>query len=191
MFTEKTPRKPRATSRIRRALSVFLVMPVAVLVAAMAVYDVTVFLPHRQQINEIIDNASTADRTPTRAFMSATQAVDGADAIPLRVAHRLLIRAYPQRPPLLWHLDFALWKFLVALHVPAAQVEALYCILVVEGGCNQLATQLVGKPLSALSDEELIRMAVVIRSPQRYMDRPDRVSEYIEKRQLIAKPESL
>ncbi len=177
-----SPRQPMTAKRkIRLALLGCVVMPTAALLAAVAVYDIRVFLPHRQQFSEILASASAGDLAPNPAFTRATQSVDGNDAATLMVARRLLTNAYPDRPPVAWHLDVALWRLLVDLHLPSAQIEALYRILAVQGGCNGLAMQMFGSPLSELDDEQHMRVAVVIRSPGRYLHRPELVDEHLRR----------
>ncbi|MEE1924114.1 hypothetical protein V0R50_20190 [Pseudomonas sp. 148P] len=177
-----SPRQPMTAKRkIGLALLGCLVMPAAALLAAVAVYDIRVFLPHRQQFNEILASASAGDLAPNPAFIRTTQSVDGNDAITLMVTRRLLTNAYPDRPPVSWYLDLALWRLLVDLHLASGEIEVLYRVLAVPGGCNGLSMQMFGSPLSQLDDEQLMRVAVVIRSPNRYLHRPELVDEHLRR----------
>lgn len=162
---------------IKLALLWTLVVPTVALFASIAAYDVAKFLPHRQQFDDIIAHASPEDVLPNDVFMRVTRVVDGEGATTRTVARALLTSSYPDRVPTSWHLDYALWNLLVALHLPSEQIEALYRISAVPGGCNSLSLNMFGTPLSELNQEQLMSVAVVIRSPKRYLGRPDLIDE--------------
>jgi len=175
-------RQPTSAGRkLGLALLGALLIPTVALLAALAAYDIALFLPHRQPFKEIVAKASAGDVLANPAFTRATQSVDGEDAVTLMVARRLLASTYPDRPPLAWQLELVLWRLLVAVHLSSTEIEALYRILAVPGGCNSLSMQMFGIPLGELDDEQLMKVAVVIRSPRRYMHRPDLINEQLRK----------
>lgn len=146
-------------------------------------YDALYFLPHRTEIAHLLSQSDPEDRNPSEILKPLIDASHQDTAPPsAEVARGLLNMLTPStnQRALNWQIDFALWNFLVQLHIPKEQIYGLYCALAFNGlghGANQLSKRIFSKPLSELSDEESASLILILRSPKQYRARQDSLNE--------------
>lgn len=151
------------------ALSFLLALPLLMF----AGYDAMVFRPRMPEIEKWISNASPEDRVLPPAVRQFVEISHGRNSPDSYVASLVLTKLHlDDKGGLGWAVRWALWRYLLKLHLSGEGMETLYGTLAYNGqdsGLNNLSVRLFAKPLSALGPAEAATVVAVIQSPSLYL----------------------
>jgi hypothetical protein len=149
-------------------------------VALLIAIDLSIYQPHRAQVQQILADAAPAERNPPQAVLRVIKASSinvGA------LAARTLVRKFEESPPhrgmLQWHAVNLAWWLCAALHLSEKEQPAVYLSLAPMGkgieGFSNASTAIVGVPLGKVTLEQAATLLAVSKSPAS-LEQPDRLA---------------
>ena len=147
------------------------------------IYDFIGFRPYRARINAIINNTHRLHHTPPKAVYALATLSESNKRIKSYVAQSLLIEFRLNKHRMLrWHMEYALWNFLLGLHFEDKDVFVLWCHLspFEKGrGLNNSANHHYGRNLDQLNNEELATIITIVKAPIFYKTHPIKLKKKV------------
>ena len=166
-----------------------------ILVFAFFIYDIINFQPRVLEIERLIKNAHSEDRSPPEIISQLVHISNQKEAGTSAAVARLLLFKFELTQnngmPGGWHMRNLVWWGLVNVHYTNEEILSLYCLLIWNGenyGLNNLALREFNKPLSKLSVSEAATLVTITRAPSRFKNNPDELE--IRKNMLLLKVEN-
>lgn len=150
-----------------------------VIFAAFATYEFFAFLPHKNEINNLIISASAENRNPPAVLFELINVANNGDGNTAVLVARKMIFMFSDRQPqraIAWQLNYGLWSVLLRVHYSSYEIHQLYCVTAFNGknqGVSELSLRLFNKPLSALTEQQLATVAVYLVAPQNFSTHPE------------------
>jgi len=145
-------------------------------------YDLTEFQPRRDEIAQLIANASPAERSPP-PMLRRLELTDSRGDLSWSAARLLLFTLdVPDEwhRASSWHMHGALWWVLVRVHLSEGEQLTIICSATFLGrrsqGFEAGAQSYFQRPLNRLADAELATLVVISRAPSRW-NRPGAFDE--------------
>jgi hypothetical protein len=149
-------------------------------VALLIAIDLSIYQPHRAQVQQVLANAASAEKHPPQSVLHVIKASHinvGA------LAARTLVRKFEVSPfhrgMLQWHALNLSWWLCTSLHLSEQEQLTVYLSLAPMGngieGFSNASTTIVGVPLGEVTPEQAATLLAVSKSPAN-LEQPNRLA---------------